>query len=104
MENDVTDTKYDPIFDEVISYEHHGVRVLVRKCLKGLHRRYSLCWSCKLFFPDDRVRNCEIADRLYQLCERYGLVTPVWECKFYEPPGTSGTSGDLLDLTTKREN
>ena len=69
----------------VEKYIHHGTEVSVISEIKGLHRNHCLCYrSCKHFKPgkDD---NCEIANANYQLCLRYDLVTPVYECPKYQP-------------------
>ena len=69
---------------EVIQYEHHGNTVFVDATLKGRHRDFCLCYSCKLFTPDNRETNCPIASRLYQIDVEEGLVTPVWECPKFQ--------------------
>ena len=62
------------------TYEHHGHRVRVRSDLKGKHREHCLCYSCKLFVPEDRVGNCHVANIIYGNCIQHNVVTPVWEC------------------------
>lgn len=71
---------------KIIKYEHHGVEVFVDEDLKGKHRGHSLCWKgCKRFHPEDREKNCCIANLIYALDVALGLTTPVWECsKFIE--------------------
>lgn len=68
----------------IIKYEHHGNMVYVDEELKGKHRAHCLCWSCKLFTPQDRDGNCPTANLLYSLCVLEGLTTPVYECPKYE--------------------
>ena len=65
-------------------YVHHGILVWVNKELKGKHKEYCLCYSCKHFMPEDREKNCAIANLLYAVDVATGLVTPVWECPEFE--------------------
>ena len=67
-----------------VKYEHHGKEVFVRKDLKGKHREHCLCWSCKKLNTQDRAKNCNIANTLYENCKLFNVVTPVWECPFFE--------------------
>lgn len=60
-------------------YEHHGAQVWVDSNLKGQHRNNCLCWKCENFKPGTE-ENCEIAQKLYQICVDESLVTPVYEC------------------------
>ena len=64
----------------IIFYEHHGIRVAVREDLKGKHRDHCLCFSCRAFHPEDRGKNCSIANLNFAMCVAFGLATPVWEC------------------------
>jgi len=48
--------------------------------VKGQHREHCLCFSCAKFHPEDRERNCRVANLLYAVCQAMGIVTPVWEC------------------------
>jgi hypothetical protein len=63
-----------------VRYNHHGCQVWVRKDLKGRHREHCLCFSCALFCPEDRNRNCPVANKLFEACVVHNVVTPVWEC------------------------
>ena len=65
-------------------YEHHGVKVAVRECLKGKHREHCLCFWCAKFSPETDD-NCEIAQATYENCVRFNTTTPMWECPEYEP-------------------
>lgn len=66
-------------------YEHHGAQVFVDSELKGTHRSHCLCWKCASFKPG-KEDNCPIANKLYQICVEFDLVTPVYECpKFLDP-------------------
>jgi len=51
------------------------------RLLMALHRQ-CLCHHCAKFKPnpDGREENCEIANKLYDLCVEYDLVTPVARC------------------------
>lgn len=64
----------------ITRYEHHGVEMAVREDMKGRHREHCLCFSCAKFHPEDRERNCRVANLLYAVCQAMGIVTPVWEC------------------------
>ncbi len=68
-------------------YEHHGVRVWVRRELKGLHRQHCLCYSCVKFAPAAEA-NCTIAKDNFHLSLRYHLVTPVYECPEFVEKGS----------------
>jgi len=65
-------------------YEHYGNSVWVKEDLKGQHRDYCLCHSCKKFNPEVRWKNCVIANEVFALDCRFKLVTPVWECPEFE--------------------
>lgn len=66
---------------KIIRYMHHGNNVAVFAELRGKHREHCLCHaSCDLFKPGTED-NCPIAQRNFELCTRYGVVTPVYECK-----------------------
>ena len=64
----------------MIKYEHHGKEVWVSSNLKGHHKKCCLCWSCDNFIPNDREKNCKIANLLFSACQAFNIVTPVWEC------------------------
>ncbi len=64
----------------VVRYTHHGRVVAVDEAQKGKHRDVCLCFRCWRFVPDDRAKNCAIANAVFGVCQQYGLVTPVWEC------------------------
>ena len=66
---------------KIIKYKHHGVRVSVDEWLKGKHREHCLCYRCSFFIPEDRDKNCNIANLLYEFDVVHGCTTPVWECK-----------------------
>lgn len=61
-------------------YYHWGNKVWVNTDLKGQHREHCLCWNCALFTPEDRERNCTIANMVFALCCLQNLTLPVWEC------------------------
>ena len=66
-----------------IKYEHHGKDVVVREDLKGKHREHCLCFSCDKLHIGNRLKNCNIANTLFNNCKLYNIVTPVWECPFF---------------------
>ena len=65
---------------KIVHYEHHGAEVSVRADLKGQHREHCLCFGCSKFKPDNRDKNCPIANRVFQTCVDENIVSPVWEC------------------------
>jgi hypothetical protein len=65
----------------VIQYKHHGKIVSVQEDLKGKHRDYCLCYHCAWFQPQDDSLNCQVANVLFNLCQMYHIITPVWECE-----------------------
>ena len=65
---------------KITSYLHHGKYVYVREDQKGKHREHCLCWECEHFNPDNREKNCVLANMVYALDQALDLVTPVWEC------------------------
>lgn len=67
-----------------IRYTHHDKEVWARRTLIGEHRKHCLCWDCKKFDPQDRIKNCPIANMVYKLCAENDLVLPVWECPVFE--------------------
>ena len=67
-----------------VEYEHHGAEVTVKEELKGKHREHCLCYDCEKFTPEDRARNCPIANAVYRNCVEFDIVTPVWECKYFK--------------------
>ena len=64
-------------------YKHHDTKVWTFAATKGKHREFCLCYSCKLFKPNDRY-NCAIAQEVFELCVDQNLVTPVLECPWFE--------------------
>lgn len=65
---------------KIIKYEHHGRKVFVDEDLKGTHREHCLCFRCQKLNIESRKKNCPIANKLYALCCKFGLTTPVGEC------------------------
>jgi len=71
--------------DKIVVYEHHGRMMNVVKDRIGMHRELCLCYQdCSFFNPEDRDKNCPIAQKLYELCVQHGLATPVVECETYK--------------------
>jgi hypothetical protein len=68
----------------ILRYEHHGAVVAVDEDLKGKHREHCLCFKCGWFKPEDRDKNCPIANLLFAVCVLHNLTTPVYECPEYE--------------------
>ena len=73
-----------------VQYEHHGELVWVIAELKGKHRENCLCYKCSKFFPEDREKNCKIANDTYENCVKNSLTTPVYECKEFDYTGNEG--------------
>ena len=65
-----------------MQYEHHNNKVWTATETKGKHRAHCLCYSCELFAPDTS-ENCAIANKVFELCVRHSLVTPVFECPIF---------------------
>jgi hypothetical protein len=66
-------------------YKHHGDQeVWVNTGLKGNHKQYCLCYSCKKFIPGTIENNCKIANMVFGICLVNDLVLPVWECPIFE--------------------
>jgi hypothetical protein len=64
-------------------YIHHGAEVSVQSDLRGKHRDHCLCHKCEHFRPNT-PENCPIAQELFELCVKYNLTTPVYECPIFE--------------------
>lgn len=77
---------------EYVQYDHHGAEVWVREDLWGRHREHCLCYSCAKFYPEDELKNCPRANRLYNFCVDNDMTTPVWEC----PEFTEAVPGPRL--------
>jgi hypothetical protein len=76
----------DKLNKEVVmieKYIHHGVLVSVQSDLKGKHRDHCLCHKCEHFSPNT-LANCNMAQELFELCVKYNLTTPVYECPEFE--------------------
>lgn len=63
-----------------IQYNHHGKKVWVKKDIKGCHRSFCLCFSCRLFGKGSGNSDCEIANAVYKNCVEFNIVSPVMEC------------------------
>jgi hypothetical protein len=74
----------------IVWYEHKygdGTKVAtvaVDETLKGTHRAHCLCWRDCARFKPGKPDNCKIAQALYELCCKYDLTTPVFECPVYD--------------------
>ncbi len=68
----------------IVKYLHHGVLARVQKKMKGKHQQYCLCYQGCIYFKPGQKDNCDIAQKLYQFCVDYSMVTPVWECTIFE--------------------
>jgi hypothetical protein len=69
---------------DIITYVHHGRLVKVREELRGRHREFCLCHICDILDTENQENNCSIANRLFSLRKETGVVTPVWECVYFE--------------------
>ena len=56
-------------------------KMAVFKKLLGRHKERCLCYRCKKFNPEDRDKNCSIANLLHALSVQCEIVAPVMECK-----------------------
>jgi len=69
---------------KIIEYRHHGILVKADEELAGKHRDHCLCFrNCARFKPEEREKNCHIANVLFAVDRAFGLVTPVYECSLY---------------------
>lgn len=79
--------------NKILRYIHHGFMVSVLRSQKGLHKDHCLCFQgCARFFPDDVMKNCRLAQSIYEFDKRNGMVTPVWECPLYFRANKGGAS------------
>lgn len=82
-------------------YLHHDKAVFVMSALKGKHRRFCLCYSCKRFITNMTLKAwvyCLRAKILYLVDVIFGLTTPVWECpKFDERPRENEDTGAIAN-------
>ena len=69
---------------KVIHYEHHGANVAVYEKLKGKHREHCLCHHPCAKFKPNTPENCPIAQAAYENCDKFNIVTPMWECAEFE--------------------
>lgn len=77
-----------PINVEIKRFMHHGNLVYGMIDVAGTHRDSCLCYAACLNFKPGQPDNCPIAQELYELNVKHGIVTPVYECPAYEPdPG-----------------
>ena len=67
------------MYGDIVKYEHHGMTMAVKEGLKGTHREHCLCFECGRFKPS-QTGNCPLAERLFELDQAHGMVTPVFEC------------------------
>lgn len=67
-----------------VKYLHHGNYVWADVANFGEHRDNCLCYKCALFVPDSDD-NCIIAQEVFENCKDFHLVTPVWECPYFDP-------------------
>lgn len=73
---------FTPDIEWYLHHKHTREKVAVQKDLKGCHRRFCLCWMCKI--GPAGTRSCDIARQLFELCKDNNLVTPVWECPQFQ--------------------
>lgn len=69
---------------QVERYIHHGNDVAVLSHVKGKHREHCLCYAGCIHFRPGKPDHCPIAAENYALCQKHGLVTPVFECPKFE--------------------
>ncbi len=72
-----------------VYFHHNDEPVFVLRKLKGKHRKYCLCHYCGNFHPG-KGNNCKIAQKNYELCKRYNITSPVWECPDFSHVSDSG--------------
>ena len=62
--------------------EHHGATCWTDVEMDAIRRNRHLCFSC------DLRNNCQIADKLYDVCVRGDIATMVTRCKHFQPKET----------------
>ena len=68
-----------------ICFRHHQHIVTAKRELKGKYKQFCMCHECRHFHPDDRPRNCHIANQLFPIMVRTGVTIVIWECPEFEP-------------------
>lgn len=87
MPNDVPTPVPPENLLEITNYPHQfrnnnrTLRMAVFKKLQGQHKERCLCFRCKKFIPEERDKNCPIANLLFAVCVQCDIVAPVAECK-----------------------
>ncbi|KKM05313.1 hypothetical protein LCGC14_1755400 [marine sediment metagenome] len=69
---------------KIIHYKHHGLMVAVDEGLKGKHWEHCLCARCAWFVPNDDANSCPTANELFAFCVDNCMVTPVYECPYFQ--------------------
>lgn len=59
---------------------HHGNMVWTWADKVGINRSICLCYKCGSFKPNEREKNCPIAEAVYKNCLVHGITSPVTEC------------------------
>ena len=70
--------------EKFIKYKPHNEEVWVRGDLKGKYIDYCLCFKCKKLIPEDRDKNCPMANKLDSICIVNDLVIALFECPIFE--------------------
>jgi len=72
----------------IVQKEFYGQQVWVNADLADTDEMLKdncLCWHCGYFFPDDREKNCTIANIFYNLCVSFNMATPPLRCPKWKP-------------------
>ena len=86
---------FDSFYDFLIAWEKHkfytykqrsnrGRKMWVNANLEGSHEKYNLCHNCSNFDMDNFEKNCVILQDLFMINDKYGTITPVWECEHFK--------------------
>lgn len=62
---------------------HHGNMVWTWAGKVGINRSICLCYKCGSFKPNEREKNCPIAEATYKNCVIHGITSPVTECPVF---------------------
>ena len=66
--------------EELMKYKHNGTDRSVRRCLKGLHREFDLCFICEFFDVTGEEIKCPIKMKISKICAEDNIIAPIWEC------------------------
>jgi hypothetical protein len=69
--------------EQPVLEEHYGEKVWTNPIDKIRHDE-CMCWHCSKLKPAQED-NCEIAESLFGICQRFGIATMITRCKEWQP-------------------